>query len=315
MYYLGVDLGGTNIAVGLLNEKSELICKESIPTLRERPYEEIIKDLSNLCLKVIKDNNLEVKDIESIGVGSPGTCDSKQGIVVYSNNIAFENTPLCTEIQKYIDLPVFLENDANCAALGEAVKGAAFGYKNSITITLGTGVGGGVLVDGKILSGAFFGGGELGHHVIVSGGELCTCGRNGCWEAYASATALIRDTKIAAIRYPLSKISDEVNGDFNLISAKTIFDVAEKGDEIAAEVINQYLHYIAEGIVNMINIFQPEIIVIGGGVCAQGEKILLPIEACVKKLSYGGNLKTKLAIAELGNDAGIIGAAMLGLFI
>lgn len=313
MYYLGVDLGGTNIAVGLVNEKGELLHKESIPTIRERNYEEILKDLANLCIKIIKDNNLEVKDIESIGVGSPGTCDSKEGVIVYSNNIAFENTPLRKEIQKYIDLPVFLENDANCAALGESVRGAAYGYKDSITITLGTGIGGGVLINGKILSGAFFGGGELGHHVIVSGGEQCTCGRKGCWEAYASATALIRDTKIAALRYPLSKISEEVNGDFNLISAKTVFDVAEKGDKVATEVIDKYLSYIAEGVANMLNIFQPEIIVIGGGVCAQGEKILLPIEAHVKKLSYGGELKTKMAIAKLGNDAGIIGAAMLGL--
>ncbi|NLK21274.1 MAG: ROK family protein [Epulopiscium sp.] len=314
MYYIGVDLGGTNIAAGIVTEKGQLVRKKSIPTLRQRDYKEILMDMGNLCQDIIKEEGISLNEVHSIGVGSPGTPDPVNGILVYSNNLNFKNVPIRTELQKYIDIPVHLENDANCAALGEAIAGAAKGYKNSITVTLGTGVGGGIIIDGKIFSGTFYGGGEVGHHVIVVDGEQCTCGRKGCWETYSSATALIREAKMEAVRHPESKVYTLVDGDINKIDAKTPFDAAQSGDKIGKGLVDNYIKYLGCGIANMINILQPEVVVIGGGVCAQGNNLLNPLKEVVEKEVYGNeSFKTQLRIAELGNEAGIIGAAMLGL--
>ncbi|NLK97717.1 ROK family protein [Defluviitalea saccharophila] len=313
MYYIGVDLGGTNIAVGIVTEEGKLIKKRSIPTLRHREYQEILKDMGELCANIVKEEGIPLEEVASVGVGSPGTPDPVNGILVYANNLKFHNVPIRTELQKYINVPIYLENDANCAALGEAVAGAAKGYKNSVTVTLGTGVGGGIIIDGKIFSGSYYGGAEIGHHVIVADGEQCTCGRKGCWEAYASATALIREARIAVIRHPESGVAKLVGGDINLINAKIPFDAAQSGDPVGQELVDQYINYLGIGIANMINILQPEIVVIGGGVCAQGDNLLNPLKEVVQKNVYAdGTLKTQLRIAELGNDAGIIGAAMLG---
>lgn len=308
MYYLGIDLGGTNISVGLVDEDGKIICKSSIPTLAKRSCESILKDMAQHCLEVLKKCNVAIDEVKSIGVGSPGKCITDKKVIVYACNIDdFNNTAIEPEIRKYIDLPVYLENDANCAAIGESVCGASKGCKNSIAITLGTGVGGGVIIDGKVLTGFNYGGGEVGHHVIVSGGEKCSCGRRGCWEAYVSATALIRQAKIEAIRNPKSKLNTDEE-----VTAKFVFDMADEGDETAQSIIEQYLEYLADGFGNMINIFQPEIIVVGGGIGAQGEKILQPIRENLSKKVYAGNLETKIVQAQLGNDAGIIGAAFLG---
>ena len=312
MYYLGVDLGGTNIAVGIVNETGYLMRKLSVPTNAERGCEAVLEDIAGLCLQILHVHGIDLNEIHSIGIGSPGTVDNNKGFIVYANNIKFKNTPIRKIIQKYIDLPVFLTNDANAAAFAEHCSGAAKGYTNSITITLGTGIGGGIIIGGRILSGSFEGGGEVGHHVIVLNGEQCTCGRKGCWEVYASATGLIRHTKIAAARHPESSILKFVNGNLNAINAKVAFDAAKSGDITAQAVINNYLIYIAEGVINLINIFQPEIIVFGGGISAQGDTILEPINAIVSERIYGGDMKTKLSIAQLGNDAGIIGSALLG---
>lgn len=311
MYYIGVDLGGTKIAVGLVTEDGKIIYKESIPTHNERNSDLIIKDIADLCRHIIDINKCSISDIRSIGVGSPGTVDKNNGIIIYANNIHFINTPIADMIREHIDIQVYIENDANCAALAENVAGASMGYADSVTITLGTGVGGGVIINKKILSGAFHGGGELGHHVIVVDGVECTCGRRGCWEAYASATGLIRQTKEAAMNDPDSIIMSLVQGDINRIEAKTVFDAADQNDNTAKKVVDKYIHYVAEGLTNIVNIFEPEIIVIGGGVCAQGEKIVGPIRAKVKELIYGGEFYTQITSAILGNDAGIIGAAML----
>ncbi len=311
MYYIGVDLGGTNIAVGLISENGEFIDKTSIPTRKEREGGEVLKDLALSCKNIIEKNNLEIKDIDSIGVGSPGTCDSENVVVRYSNNLNFRDISLREHINKYIDLPVFLDNDANCAAYGEALYGACANAKHSITITLGTGIGGGVIANGKIIRGKTGAGGELGHSSIMLNGELCTCGRRGCWEAYASATALIRDIKIAAIREPKSQLYAEINGDFDKVDAKFGFDMADKGEPVAKKVVDDYIIYIAEGLTNMVNIFDPEIIAIGGGVANRGEEILVKIREYVNKNTFGGVLNTKIVLAKLGNDAGIIGAAFL----
>jgi len=313
VYYVGIDLGGTNIAAGVVDENGRIIHKDSVPTLREREYPEIIKDMAMLSLKVIRDAGLEVKDIKSIGIGSPGTPNKKDGILIYANNLKFRNVPMRAEMQKYINLPVIIDNDANCAALAESVSGAARDADHSIMITIGTGLGGGIVIDKKIYSGFNYAGGELGHTVIVSGGKLCTCGRRGCWEMYASATGLIEQTKEAAQQYPDSLINKLVDGDLSRIDAKTAFDAAKQGDEAGRKVVDQYIVYLAEGITNIINIFTPQVLVIGGGVSKEGEYLLKPLREIVSRDVYGKDVpQTSIRVAELGNDAGIVGAAMLG---
>jgi len=313
MYYIGIDLGGTNIAAGVVDENGKIIYKESTPTNRGRSYKEIIKDMSMLTLKVIKTASVSLSDIKSIGIGSPGTPNSKEGVLIYSNNLMFENVPMRVEMQKHIDLPVFLDNDANCAALAESVCGAAKDVQDSVTITLGTGVGAGIVIGGKVFSGFNNAASELGHTVIVSGGEKCTCGRKGCWEAYASATAIIRQTKRAAQENPESIINKLINGDLSKIDAKTAFDAARQNDKVGEKVVSQYIFYIAEGLINIINAIEPEMIAIGGGVSKEGEYLLKPLREFINEGTYCTQVaQTQIKVAQMGNDAGIIGAAMLG---
>lgn len=314
MYYIGIDVGGTSLKAGLVDEDAKIVYKESVPTCTEKGYKQIIKDMADLVSKVIKNGKVEQKSIKSIGVGIPGAIDSKGGNVIFACNINFRNVPLREEMQKYIDLPIFIENDANCAALAESIDGAAKGIDHSITITLGTGIGGGVVIDKKIYSGFNGTASELGHMVIMVDGESCTCGRRGCWETYASATAIIRQTKKAAQENPDSLINKLIGGNLSKIDAKTAFDAAKQGDEVGIRVVNQYIKYIAEGLLNIINIFQPEILVIGGGVCKEGEYLLKPLRELVSAGIYtkGEIPEPQIKVAEMGNDAGIIGAAMLG---
>lgn len=315
MYYIGVDLGGTNIAAGVLDENMGIVGKGSVPTGNQRHYSEIIRDMALLIRKLIDDTGLPMKDFGYIGVGSPGICDREKGLILYNNNINFDHVPMREELQKYIPLPVYVENDANCAALAESMAGAARDTNHSIMVTLGTGIGGGIVLDNRIFTGFNGMAGEIGHVVIIQNGEQCTCGRKGCWESYASATALIRQTRRAACENPSSAINRLVQGDLNLVNAKTAFDALREGDDTGTRVVMEYICYLAEGIANLINIFQPEKVVIGGGVSKEGETLLRPLREIVREITYFGKgeiPQTKIVCAETGNDAGIIGAAMLG---
>lgn len=315
MYYIGIDLGGTNIAAGILDKDLKMIIKGSVPTGKGREYTEIIKDMAHLALKLIKEAGLSCDDFEYIGVGSPGVCDRERGILLYANNLSFNDVPISSEMQKYLTLPVRLDNDANCAALGESMAGAASDVSDSITITLGTGIGGGIVINNRIFSGFNGMAGEIGHMSIMVDGELCTCGKKGCWEAYASATAFIQQTKVAAENNPDSEINRLVNRDYSLINAKTAFDAMRLGDSVGIDVVNQYIRYLAEGIANTIVFFQPEKVVIGGGISKEGETLLKPLREEVKKNLYykKDNVpQAEIVKAKIGNDAGIVGAAMLG---
>ncbi|HBQ63770.1 MAG TPA: glucokinase [Clostridiales bacterium] len=314
MFTIGIDLGGTNIAAGLVDAAGNLVCKKSVPTLRDRDHTDIIKDMAMLSFKVAEEAGVDMKQIHSIGIGSPGTPDIPRGIIVYANNLNFRNVPMAAEMNKYIQLPVHIDNDANCAALAESRAGAAKGHKHSVTITIGTGIGSGVIIDGRIYSGFNNAAAEMGHMVILSGGELCTCGRLGCWEAYASATALIRQTRQAAMVDSHSKINNLVEGNLDRVDAKTAFDAARIGDETGKQVVDQFIFYLADGVVNLINIFQPEVLVVGGGVCKEGETLLGPLRELVRKSAYTREEvpQTQIRVAQLGNDAGIVGAALLG---
>ena len=311
-YYIGIDLGGTNIAAGVCNSEFKIIAKASTPTNRPRLRKDICHDMVKVSLEAIEKAGLTLSDIESVGVGSPGTVNSDLGVIEYSNNLDFYNEPVAKYIRDEMGLPVYVENDANAAAYGEFVAGAAKGAKDAVCITLGTGVGGGIIIGGKIYSGFNYAGAEIGHMVVEVDGVQCTCGRKGCFEAYSSATGLIRMTKEAMDAHPESKMH-EMMGDH--VSGRLAFNAMRAGDEAAKSVVDKYIKYLAEGIANTINIFQPEILCIGGGVCNEGDALMEPLKAEVRELVYSKRSERNTAIvrAELGNEAGVIGAAFLGI--
>lgn len=313
MYRIGIDLGGTNIVAGVVDDQYNIIATAKCKTNLPRPAEEIIADMARMAREAAANAHLSMDDISMVGVGCPGTCNGDTGIVEYSNNLRFEQVPLKAILSDMLQKPVFVDNDANAAALGEYVAGAAKGVSSAVCVTLGTGVGGGVILDGKVYRGFNFAGAELGHSVIVVNGEECTCGRHGCWEAYASATALIRQTRQAMEQHPESimwKLSD--NG--QKVSGRTAFDAMRAGDPVGKRVVDTYIYYVACGLVNMINIFQPDVLCIGGGICNEGDTLILPLKAHIEAERYSKYAKkqTRLCVASLGNQAGIIGAAALG---
>ncbi|PKM62974.1 MAG: glucokinase [Firmicutes bacterium HGW-Firmicutes-21] len=315
MYYLGIDLGGTSIKAGVCNETGEILYKESCPTVTTEDGDRIIADMAALCKRVIAGCGLKSDDIAYAGIASPGTADSEQGVIVYACTLPFLNYPIAERLSMLTGIKrVYVENDANAAAKGEATIGAAKGYANSIMITLGTGVGGGIIIDRKVYAGFNFAGAELGHIVIVHGGKPCTCGRDGCWEAYASATALIEQTKEKMLSNRNTLMWSLAEGDIEKVGGKTAFNAMKQGDKVATEVVDTYIGYLACGIVNIINIFQPEVLSIGGGISNEREYLTQPLIDIVKKEQYSRNSpkQTIIKIAQLGNDAGIIGAAMLG---
>ena len=313
-YYIGVDLGGTNISTGLVNSDYEIIDKKRLKTLKERPAKEIEDDICTLIFDLIRDNTLEKSDIQWVGIGSPGTVNSKTGIVEYSNNLNWLNEPITEYIENKTGIKTYIGNDANVAAFGEYVAGSAKGANIAVMITLGTGVGAGIVIDGKIYTGFNFAGAEIGHTVIEVDGASCTCGRKGCFEAYSSATGLIRMTKEEMDKSPdslMHKLAEETGH----VSGRTAFDAAKQGDEAAQRVVDKYIKYLAAGVTNTINIFQPDIFSIGGGVAGEGDNLLIPLKEIVEKEVYSRNSpkNTEIVIASLGNDAGIIGAALLGM--
>ncbi|WP_418520705.1 ROK family protein [Ruminococcus champanellensis] len=313
-YYIGIDLGGTNIVAGVVDEQYNILAKASTKTNCPRPDREIARDMAKMAIQAVENAKLTMEQIEWIGIGTPGIANSRDGIIEYSNNLGFVNTPMVKYIQEDIDKPVFVENDANAAAYGEFVAGAAKGANNAVCITLGTGVGGGIIIDGKIYAGSNFAGAEIGHTVISVDGPQCTCGRKGCFEVFSSATGLIRMTKESMAKNPDSSMHKLVAERSGKVSARIAFDAMRMGDAAAKAVVDDYIKYLAAGITNTINTFQPDILCIGGGVCNEGDALLLPVKELVAKEVYTRNSKqnAQIVIAKLGNDAGIIGAAFLG---
>lgn len=318
MYKIGIDLGGTNIVAGVVNDSYKIIAKASCKTSIPRPESDICDSMVQVAKKAVEKAHLTMNDIDIIGIGVPGAIDPVSGVVEYSANLLFHNWEIVKMMEERLEgKKVMIENDANAAAFGEFLAGSAKGTKNAVAITLGTGVGGGIIINGKIYTGSNFAGAELGHMVIVKDGKECGCGRHGCWEAYASATGLINMTKEAILKEKpeFSCMLSLVNGDINKVEGKTAFDAMEQGDPNAQLVINEYIHYLAIGLVNIINIFQPDVLCIGGGISKQGETLLAPLRQIIEDERYTkhNDKQTKLCCASLGNDAGIIGAAMLYL--
>lgn len=301
--YIGIDVGGTNLKAGLVDEMGNIVKVERIPLDFQGP-EHFAQTLAELSQKVMQEK------VRWVGVGLPGAVD--EGNVLFTTNIPMENVPLEQMFRKHLDLPLLLGNDADCAAVGEFFGGAGKGTRDFAVVTLGTGVGAGIIVDGKLRGG--LASSEAGHMVICQDGELCNCGRRGCWERYASATGLIQQTKRAMELHPESLLH-EIAAAGNGVEGRTAFQAAEAGDETALTVCRDYVNYLASGLTSLINILRPEVVAIGGGVAAAPERLLLePLREAVARESFsrhGGRI-TKVLPAELGNDAGIIGAAMLG---
>lgn len=319
MYRIGIDLGGTNIAAGLVDENYNIITKLSTPTHPEREAEEIAADMVALCRKLCSVNGIKLSEITAIGIASPGIAETSTGIVRYANNLPFRNFPVTKLISEATGVAdVMVANDANAAAWGEAVAGAAKGSANSVMITLGTGVGGGIIIDNKICAGFNSAGGELGHIVIEYNGRRCSCGRRGCWEAYSSATALINMTKEKLAECE-SEGRKTIMTDLVLkkgkISGVTAFDAMRLGDHAGTEVVDKYIGYLACGLINIINIFQPEVVSLGGGISNEGQPLVDALLPLIRKEVYGGGIvkSSEIRIAQLGNDAGIIGAAALSV--
>jgi glucokinase len=315
MYRIGIDFGGTNIAVGLVDSNLKIVAKESRPTGKDtRSVDLMVADMADICRNLMNKAGIGFDQLESIGIASPGTINSATGEVECYHGMSLDHYPMVNILSGYLDgyKNIRIANDANAAALGEVMAGAAKGAKEAIMVTLGTGVGGGIIINGKIYEGFNFSAAEIGHIVIEKDGLECPCGRRGCWEQYSSATGLIRMTK-EAMNQNKDSLLWKVCPEIDKVNGKTVFDGVELGDTTAKAVLDKYYSYLACGLANMVNIFQPEILCIGGGICGQGENLRAPIEKLVMEEQYAKTTahKTKIVIASLGNDAGIIGAAML----
>ena len=315
MYRLGIDLGGTNIVAGVVDKKYKIVAKASCKTAVPRPESEICDSMAEVAKKAVEKAKLTMDDIESVGIGVPGAVNPKTGVIEYSANLFFHNWEVVEMMEERLGKKVHIENDANAAALGEYLAGSAKGARNAVAITLGTGVGGGIIIDGKIYSGSNFAGAELGHMVIVKDGKECACGRRGCWETYASATGLINLTKqkILSEKLEFSYMLKLCDGDINKVNGRTAFDAMRDGDPTAKSVVEEYISYLSCGLVKIINIFQPDVLCIGGGISNEGENLLGPVRSYVERERYTkhNDKQTVICKCTLGNDAGIIGAAYL----
>lgn len=313
MYYIGVDLGGTNIAVGIVDEAGCIVAKTSTPTLPERHYSQIVRDMAACARKCMNELGLTDEDIHSIGIGIPGIADTASAFVIACVNLGWTNIPLGDELHRYFDKPVFVDNDATVAGWAEYQAGVSKGTNSSVFLTLGTGVGAGLVVNGKIWSGTRNAAAELGHLVIEVDGEKCTCGKSGCTERYCSATAIIRMAKEACREHPESEIVRSVDGDLSKITAKVVFDAAKEADIIATRIFRRYVKYLTIAVNNCVSFLDPDMIVLGGGVSRAGDFLLDAVNELLPSYLMFPMLKPpKVCLAKLGNDAGIVGAALLG---
>lgn len=308
---IGMDLGGTFVKIGAVDDDNRIVADTSIPTRLSESPEQVAADMCGAALQLLADHGIDRGRLRGVGIGSPGVIDTAGGIVLYSNNFGWENVPLTGWIRSRMGVPVRICNDAQCATLGEMAAGAGKGCRNLILLTLGTGVGGGIVIGGRLFTGGHTGGAVIGHNVIRQGGEPCTCGRRGCLEAYASATALIRETKRAIAAHPDSLLGrgwlpGQVNG-------ATPFEAARQGDSHARRIVDEYIVALGDGISNLVDIFRPDKVLISGGVCNQGEVLIDPLNEYVRGHCYGGASLDIPPVerAQLGNRAGIIGAAAL----
>lgn len=313
MYRIGVDLGGTNIVAGVIDENKHIISQVSVKTPVGNSYKDIVKDIYSAALLAVEQADIDIKYIEKIGVCSPGTVNKENGNVEFAGNLKFHNVPLKAELEKYFNSPVSVSNDGDAMTYGEFIAGSGNGANSFVAVVLGTGVGGAVVVDQKLIKGTNYAIGEIGHMVMMLDGEQCNCGRKGCFEAYASATALIRQTKCSMLSDLNSVMWQLVDNNIDNVTAKTAFDGAKLDDKAAKAVVETYIKYLSCGITNLINVFQPDVLCIAGGVSNEGEYLLSPLRAIVEKDRYSkySAKQTEICTSLLGGSAAIIGAAYI----
>ncbi|HHV41561.1 MAG TPA: ROK family protein [Clostridiaceae bacterium] len=311
-YYLGLDIGGSYLQLGLVTETGDLLAVRNRASAGGFTGDELTVAINEMIIDIKAEYRLVNTDILALGAGVPGHVDNKSGYILHTNNLSFNMYPLRQRLNDLSQIPVYLANDATLATLAESRLGAGQGYSDLVMITIGTGIGGGIVLGGKIYTGYNQGASELGHHVIMLNGELCSCGRRGCFEAYASATALIRMTKRAAEKNPDSYLAELITKQNGIISGKTAFLAQGQGDVVAATVIDEYLDNVAEGCANIINILMPELMILGGGISQEGEDFLQEVARRSIELAYlpAGQVPPRFALASLGNEAGVIGAAL-----
>ncbi len=313
-YSVAIDLGGTNIGAGIVSEVGELVHKVSVPVENRSNIDALLAEVAAAAKFAINEANMELSDMDFLGVGIPGVCRNEKGPVIFAPNIHWQEINAASILERELGLPVFLGNDADCAAIGEYRYGVGKQYKTMLMLTLGTGVGGAVIHNGKLFNGFGHFGGEFGHIPLVHGGVRCGCGKKGCFEAYVSAVALKRQTREAAENHQESLIWEMCKGDLSNIGGRTAFDAADMGDETGAAIVEQYISYLADGISGIVNIFRPDIVILGGGVSNQGASLIDPLNVRVSQMCYAykGIAPPRVIKASLGNSAGIIGAGVLG---
>lgn len=313
MVYVGIDVGGTGIQVGVVDEQGKILAKNSIVTRTDLPFSEQVAQMAQCVRDTVAKAELTLDDVKSIGLGIPGIVDPRTGRVPFCTNLGWVDVPLHDEFRKHIDKPVYIDNDATVAGLAESVAGVSAGTASSVFLTLGTGVGGAIILNGKIWSGHHGVGGEIGHMILVSDGEPCSCGNRGCLERYCSATAVIRMAREEVDKTPDSLILKNAGGDKANINAKIVIDAAREGDPAAVKVFSAYVSYLGQAIANIVNFIDPEVVALGGGVSKSGAFLLDAVRAEVPKYClYKAMPISRIELAELGADAGVIGAAMLG---
>ena len=311
MYQIGVDIGGTSIKIGLVDDELHIIHRTAIP-FPMIGGEGVAQELAKAVHRLLAEHGITEQELRYVGVVVPGSIDPTGEIVLDAHNLGFHNVPFKKLLEaQFPNRSVYLANDADGAALAELGRGAFMGCKTAVLLTLGTGVGGGVILNGKMFSGGCRRGCELGHMQLVAGGELCTCGVRGCIEAYCSATALIRDGIRAMKAHPESMLAAKSGGDESQLTGKFIIDCAKDGDETAKAVFDAYVDHLGSAVVTMVHILDPEVIAIGGGICHSGEFLFEPLRKNVQEKCFFDSFG-EIVPAKMGNDAGIIGAAMLG---
>ena len=312
MLRVGIDLGGTKIAVGLIDESGRILARGSVPTKKDRPYVQIIADMAKCVQDTVMAGGYAVSDVSGVGIGIPGLPDMRTGKVIYCVNLHWQDVPLAQEMEQLLQKPITIGNDATVAGLAEYAAGASRGSTSSVFLTLGTGVGSGIIINGQAWVGCHGVGGEVGHTMLRMGGEICNCGDRGCVDRYCSASAVIREGRLALRRNNSSIMVKMCGGDPEILTAKHVFDAAREGDVAAMEVFSNYVTDLAQTIDSIISFLDPEIIVLGGGISKAGSFLLDAVRNRVPQmLLYRDMPFAKIMLAELGEDAGIIGAAML----
>lgn len=313
-YYIGIDLGGTNIAGAIVDQTYEIVKKQAIKTDMSRGFSGLCEDMAALCKDLVNGYGIDINQVGSVGIGCPGMINEATGEIVFSNNLDLYHEALTDQMASLLGRSIYAANDANAAALGEYMAGSGAKVSSMVAVTLGTGVGSGIILDGKIVGGFNYSGGELGHTVIQRNGRQCTCGRKGCLESYASATGLIESTREAMLNNKETLLWEMAGEKLENVTGRLVFDAREKEDRVAMDIVDEYIDVLSIGLANIINGLQPEMIAIGGGISHQGDWLMAALQDKVDSQVFGrfGDKQTKIVAASLGNDAGIIGAALLG---